>query len=327
MNLKQLTTFVRIVEKGSFAAAAEALHTTQSTVSARVKELEHYFGVELFDRSSHRAQLTAKGRELFGMSRHVVGELEQLRDRIADKQALTGTLRLGVVGVVAGTWLPALVGELRERHPALELRVEVALSRTLLQKLRGAFLDIAIVAGRVDEDDMRAELVGEEPFAWMASPSLGAPVSPVSPSDIARFPIIAFPPESYHHAVVKAWFKSGGVRFQPSITCNSMEVISRLVADGMGVGLLPSEYYGNELSLGRLQILGAKPPMPGAEFTLVSFAERETAFASAVSVAVRAVTRLRRGPVNPPGDQDVPRRPATVPDPGPGRTVRRRSHR
>src|SRR5690606_28537669 len=98
MNLKQLTTFVRIVEKGSFAAAAEALHTTQSTVSARVKELEHYFGVELFDRSSHRAQLTAKGRELFGMSRHVVGELEQLRDRIADKQALTGTLRLGVVG-------------------------------------------------------------------------------------------------------------------------------------------------------------------------------------------------------------------------------------
>jgi DNA-binding transcriptional LysR family regulator len=325
MNLKQLTTFVRIVEKGSFAAAAEALHTTQSTVSARVKDLEHYFGVELFDRSSHRAQLTAKGRELFGMSRHVVGALEQLRDRIADKHALTGTLRLGVVGVVAGTWLPALVGELRARHPALELDVEVALSRALLQKLRGAFLDIAIIAGRVEEDDLRAELVGEESFAWMASPSLGAPDSPVSPSDLARFPIIAFPPESYHHAVVKAGFKAGGVRFQPSITCNSMEVISRLVAEGLGVALLPSDYYGNELSLGRLQILDAQPPMLGADFTLVSFAERQTAFASAVSDAVRAVKRLRRDQGDQLTKQAAPRRLATARDRAPGQSDRRRS--
>jgi DNA-binding transcriptional LysR family regulator len=294
MNLKQLETFVQIVEKGSFAAAADALHTTQSTVSARVKDLEHYFGVELFDRSSHRAQLTAKGRELFDMSRQVVGALEQLRDRIANKQALTGTLRLGVVGVVAGTWLPALVGELRARHPALELDVDVALSRVLLQKLRSASLDIAIIAGRVEDDDMRVELVGEERFAWMASPSLGAPASAVSPADIARFPVIAFPPESHHHAGVKAWFKAGGVRFQPSITCNSMEVIAKLVAQSLGVGLLPSKYYGAELSNGRLEILDAQPPMAGAEFTLVSFAERQTAFVSAVTDAVRAVTRPRR---------------------------------
>jgi DNA-binding transcriptional LysR family regulator len=327
MNLKQLTTFVRIVEKGSFAAAAEALHTTQSTVSARVKDLEHYLGVALFDRSAHRAQLTAKGRELFDMSRHVVGALEQLRDRIGDKQALTGTLRLGVVGVVAGTWLPALVKELRARHPALELDLEVALSRALLQKLRDALLDIAIIAGRVDDDDMRAEPVGEEPFAWMASPSLGAPPAPVSPSDIARFPIIAFPSESYHHAVVKAWFKEGGVRFQPSITCNSMAVIARLVAEGIGVGLLPSDYYGKELTVGRLQILEAQPPMPGAEFTLVSLAERQTAFVSAVSDAVRSVTRQRLDRSDALRQESVVRRSAAARGPAPAPTGRRRSRR
>src|SRR5688500_11898957 len=98
MNLKQLETFVQIVEQGSFAAAADAMHTTQSTVSARVKDLEHYFGVNLFDRSSHRAKLTPKGRELYAMSRQVVGALEKLRERISDRSSLTGTLRLGVVG-------------------------------------------------------------------------------------------------------------------------------------------------------------------------------------------------------------------------------------
>jgi DNA-binding transcriptional LysR family regulator len=296
MNLKQLETFVQIVEKGSFAAAADALHTTQSTVSARVKDLEHYFGVELFDRSTHRAQLTAKGRELFAMSSQVVGALEQLRERISDQSSLTGTLRLGVVGVVAGTWLPALLRVLRARHPALQLELDVGLSKSLVQKLRGSDLDVAIIAGRLDDDDLRCESVGEERFTWMASPSLAASAgqAPLTPARIAALPVISFPPESVHHAVTRAWFRAGGVRFQPAITCNSMEVIARLVTQGQGVGLLPCDYYEAEVSLGKLEVLQVEPAMPGVEFTLLSFAQKPTAFVSAVTEAVKAVRRQRR---------------------------------
>jgi DNA-binding transcriptional LysR family regulator len=294
MNIKQLETFVQVVEKGSFAAAAEALHTTQSTVSARVKDLEHYFGVELFDRSAHRAQLTAKGRELFDMSRQVVGALEQLRERIGDRHSLTGTLRLGVVGVIAGTWLPALVRELRVQYPSLKLTIEVALSKVLAHKVRGGELDAAIVAGRSDDDELRTELLGEVRFAWMASPSLEVAADVLQPRDIAGYPVIAFSQDSHHHAVTKAWFKAGGVRFQPAITCNGMEVIARLVAQGLGVGLLPVDYYGAELSLGKLQALQVEPPIAAAEFSLLSPAEQQTAFASAVSAAVQAVLRAGR---------------------------------
>lgn len=293
MNLKQLETFVQIVEQGSFAAAAAALHTTQSTVSARVKDLEHYFGVALFDRSAHRAQLTAKGRELLAMTRELMGGLEQLRDRIGDRRSLTGTLRLGVVGVVAGTWLPALVKELRARHPALELQLEVALSKVLAEKLRSGQLDVAIIAGRVDHDMLRSEVVGEEHFAWMASPAVRAAALALSPADIAALPVIAFPPESHHHAVMKAWFKAGGARLHPAITCNSMEVIARLVAQGLGVGLLPVDYYGAEIALGKLEILPTRPRIAAAEFTLLSFEERQTAFVSAVNDAVKSVRRPR----------------------------------
>lgn len=298
MNLKQLETFVQIVEKGSFGAAADALHTTQSTVSARVKDLEHYFGVELFDRSAHRAQLTPKGRELFAMSSQVVAALEHLRERISDGSSLTGTLRLGVVGVVAGTWLPALLRVLRERHPALQLEVDVSLSKSLVQKLRGADLDVAIIAGRLDDDELRCESVGEERFAWMASPSLraGAGAGKLTPAGIAAFPVIAFPPESVHHAATRAWFKAGGVRVQAAITCNSMEVIARLVTEGQGVGLLPRDYYGAEVSLGKLEVLEVEPAMPGVEFTLLSFAQRPTAFVSAVTEAVQAVRHQRFAP-------------------------------
>jgi DNA-binding transcriptional LysR family regulator len=292
MNLKQLETFVQIVEQGSFAAAADALHTTQSTVSARVKDLEHYFGVELFDRSAHRAQLTPKGRELYAMSRQVVVAVEQLRERISDRSSLTGILRLGVVGVVAGTWLPALLRELRARHPGLRLDVDVALSKSLVQKLRGSHLDLAIVAGRPADDELGCESVGEERFAWMASPSLGVTGARLTPRDIASHPVISFPAESVHHAGTRAWFKAGGAAFQPVITCNSMEAIARLVARGEGVGLLPCDYFWAEVSLGKLEVLQVEPAMPGVEFTLVNFPQRPTAFVSAVTDAVKAVRRL-----------------------------------
>jgi DNA-binding transcriptional LysR family regulator len=64
MNRKQLETFETIVRLGSFAAAAAKLNATQSTVSARIQELEESLGVQLFDRAQRKANLTTKGREL-----------------------------------------------------------------------------------------------------------------------------------------------------------------------------------------------------------------------------------------------------------------------
>jgi DNA-binding transcriptional LysR family regulator len=292
MNLKHLETFVRTVEKGSFAAAAESLHTTQSTVSARVKDLEHYFGVALFDRSAHRARLTAKGRELFDMAHQVVALLGQLRERVGDRGALTGTLRLGVVGVVAHTWLPALIAELRARHPALDLAVDVALTKVLVQRLRAAHLDVAIVAGRIVDEQLHSDPVGEDRFAWMASPALRVPREPFGPAELAHWPIVSFPAESHHHPVITAWFKSAGVRFRPAVTCNSMDVLARLVIERQGIGLLPAGHFSPEIAAGRLEVLDARPEIPAVEFTLVSASGPDAGFAAVVKDAVRVARRL-----------------------------------
>lgn len=290
MNLKHLETFIHVVGKGSFAAAAEALHTTQSTVSARVKDLEHYLGVALFDRSAHRASLTEKGRELLVMSQEITGALHRMRERISDQSAITGTLRLGVVGVVAGTWLPSLVRQLRMRHPSLKLQLEVDLSKILVRKLRsGAQLDAVVIAGRWQDEELRCEVVGTEKFAWMASPLLGLSERVLSPVELAAHPVVGFSAESFHHAVMKAWFSAGGVQYQPTIICNSMEVIARLVAQGQGVGLLPCDYYGSEVALGKLKVLQTEPEIPDVDFTLLSIAKAPSVMVNAVANAVKDV--------------------------------------
>lgn len=105
MNIKQIETFVRIVELGSFQAAADALFTSTSTISARIKELERYLGVELFDRSFHRAQLTSGGHDLFERARQLVEFTETLARQVRHPDAASGLVRLGAVGVIANTWL------------------------------------------------------------------------------------------------------------------------------------------------------------------------------------------------------------------------------
>lgn len=292
MNIKQIETFVRIVETGSFGAAADALHASQSTVSARIKDLERSLGVELFDRQFHRAQLTEKGRELFELAQQLVAFTVSLTQRIGDPSALGGTLRLGVVGLVANTWLPALVAALREARPRLALQIEVGLTRVLMEQLKEARIDMAIVAGPLAEAGLHAEPLGFDDFVWMAGPALATPATPLGPADIARWPVLALPEDSHHHPVVKQWFRAAGVNMKPAVSCNNMNVLARLTAQGQGVSLLPRRAYAAEIAAGRLVVLDTRPAMARVGFALVYRAERVPALAEVVAQTARAVSDL-----------------------------------
>lgn len=289
VNLKQLETFLQIVEAGSFAAAATVLHTTQSTVSARIKDLEHHLGVDLFDRSAHRAKLTPKGRELLDLSRQLITLMDSVRERIGTGAALAGTVRLGAVGLVAGTWLPKVVMTMQDRHPQVNMRLEVALTQLLLDRTREGHLDLAIVAGPVEDEALDIEVLAEAEFAWMASPLLQVPGHVLGPSELGAWPLLSFPQESYHVPVIKRWFREAGATFKPSVICNSMEVIARLVAQGRGIGLLPREQMEPEIAAGRLQLLRTAPVLPGMELALIRPARRHAALASATFECIREV--------------------------------------
>ena len=87
MNRKQLETFETIVRLGSFAAAAAKLNATQSTVSARIQELEESLCVQLFDRAQRKANLTTKGRELVSYAQTAIDLFSKIQHRVGNPQA------------------------------------------------------------------------------------------------------------------------------------------------------------------------------------------------------------------------------------------------
>src|SRR5919198_245380 len=98
MELRHLATFVAVAEEGSFTRAAGRLHVVQSAVSAAVRALERELGVTLFDRSTHRVELTDAGRALLPEARRTLAAAAAARDAVDQlRGGLRGTVRLGMM--------------------------------------------------------------------------------------------------------------------------------------------------------------------------------------------------------------------------------------
>ena len=266
MNIKQLESLVSIVENGGFAAAAERLHTTQSAVSARIKELEKYLGIALFDRSSHRARLTAKGEELLPYARQLVQLAQQATQRVSDPNSLSGILRIGAVGLIARRQLPRLIMEVRQRYPNVELRVEIDLAGTVLEKFQDGEIDLALTTAPVKEPNVDVLPIGHDHFVWLTGPSRNVGNRVLGPRDLEQWSVLGYPAESHHFPIINAWFTDNDAVYAPVVSCNNMDVLANLTEWGVGVALLPKKYYADVISEGRLRVLNTYPKISPVEF-------------------------------------------------------------
>ena len=98
VELRQLATFVAVAEEGSFTRASDRLHVVQSAVSAGVRNLERELGAPLFDRSTHKVQLTDAGRALLPEARATLAAATAARDAVdAVRGGVRGTVVLGTM--------------------------------------------------------------------------------------------------------------------------------------------------------------------------------------------------------------------------------------
>jgi DNA-binding transcriptional LysR family regulator len=266
MHVKQLETFLRIVETGSFAGAAQAMHTTQSTISARMRELESGLGVALFDRTGHRSTLTPRGRALLGRARDMVGMAAAIAREIGDTRAAAGVIRMGVAGLVAMTWLPRFMAAVRQRFPGILVELDVALTTPLVEKLDGGELDLALVNGPVRRAGLECVALGYDEFVWMAPASLPVPRRALTPAELAQWPILGLSEASHHYPVVEEWFHAGRAAYQPVVSCSNVRVLADLTLAGLGVSLLPRRSCQEALDAGQLRIIATRPRLAPVAF-------------------------------------------------------------
>lgn len=165
MDIDQARTFLAVLETGSFMAAADRVHVTQSTVSMRIKTLEEQIGRPLFQRARSGATLTGAGIQFEKYARTIVRAWQQARHEVALPDDLSATLTIGgefsLWDSLLFKWFPWI----RNAVPSMAIRAEAATLDILMRRLGDGLVDIALTytpqnrAGLTVEELFTDELV------------------------------------------------------------------------------------------------------------------------------------------------------------------------
>ena len=124
MTVRHLKIFLEVYRNGSITRASERLHMTQPAVTRAIQELEHYYGVRLFDRINRRLLVTEAGKQLYAQALHLVDLFEHMETSLRNWDAL-GVLRIGSSIALGTHVLPDLILRFRADHPALRTQVTI----------------------------------------------------------------------------------------------------------------------------------------------------------------------------------------------------------
>ncbi|MCI0429671.1 MAG: LysR family transcriptional regulator [Rhodospirillales bacterium] len=175
MDTELARTFLTVVVAGNFISAAEHLHVTQSTVSARIRALEDQLGCTLFVRNKAGTTLTPAGRQFQKHAGTLVRTVEQARHDVGVprgfRAALTIGGRFGLWEQLLLKWLPLM----REMAPDVSLRAEIGMEAELMQGLVEGRLDIGVMYTPQSRPGLKVEQLLEERLVLVSTDAGRAP--------------------------------------------------------------------------------------------------------------------------------------------------------
>lgn len=271
LTLSQIETFYWIARLGSFHAAARQLNVTQPSVSGRIRELELELGTPLFDRSGGRSRLTEAGRAIQNQAEQMLTLAREIHDE-AGSGNLRGLLRLGVVETVAHLALPGLIAALKVRWPELRVELAVDVGAVLMRQLEDRQLDVVISNDSTTMEGAVSLALGQVDLAWVGPVGHRLAGQVLTPADLRNEAIFTQPQQSTIGRTIRAWFDAGRETPKSLSVCNSLSVISELVAAGLGFAVITPALLGPELAR-RVARFEAEPPIEARTLSVAALRE------------------------------------------------------
>ncbi|MBB3648626.1 DNA-binding transcriptional LysR family regulator [Rhizobium sp. BK619] len=246
-----LRTFQRVVETGSFSAAAHDLDVTQPAVSRQVAALEGHFNTRLLHRTTSGLSLTAEGERMLPMALRILEAVEELGDATgSDGVMASGKVRLSVPAPL-GLYLSEQLGDLLAAHPKLSVEL---LFREQSSDMIEERLDLEVRLGSVANSSLVCRRIGWTTAFLVAAPAyLARKAPPPTPKDIKDHECLC-----YNRAGDAAtWSFSNGsedisVRISPRLTACSAVAIHRAALAGAGLAVLSHIIAVPDIAAGRL---------------------------------------------------------------------------
>jgi len=276
LTLEAIQVLDAVNRKGSFAAAAEEMHRVPSAITYSVQQLESGLGVEVFDRSGHRAVLTEAGRELLNEGRHLLRAASELECRV--RQVAKGwevELRIAVDTIIGMEKLYGIVAEFYEQETGTRLRFAHEVLAGTWDALASGRADLAIGASGDPPSGggYSTRRLGHAQMSFVAAPfhPICREPEPIADSVIQRHRAVSIADSSRLLPPRTIGLVSG----QDTLTVPSVEAKAAAHIAGLGVGFLPQWIAEREAQAGHLRILEVAGVRPESDLLLAWRANRE----------------------------------------------------
>ena len=241
MDLRQLEIIRAIADSGSFTAAGEKLHVSQSAISRQILLLEEELGEPVFHRIGRRIRITPAGESLLQLSHRVFQDLTETVAGISDKrESLKGTMRL-VGGMTVCLYVfPSLLAEVRRVHPHLDLKITVGSAERSIAMLRSGAGDLGLLTLPIDTADLVSVPVLEEELLLITYPSHPlAKKKTITPADLDGQDFVLFETGSATRRLFESFFASERIDAKIIMETENVEIIKAMVRNGLGISIIP----------------------------------------------------------------------------------------
>lgn len=237
MDVRFLRSLVAVIETGSIAAAARRENRSAAAISQRVKALERTLGCTLLMRTAHAAWPSDQCLLLLPRIQAVIEQARQLQEHLSQDE-LSGEIKIGAISTALTGILPGLIERLTVSAPKLRLKITPGDSRSLYEKLLNQELDAAILVRPPFQPPkaLSMTLLRAEPLILIAPAEWGAQSLAAL---LRECPFIRYDARSWGGQIAQRFLDEQS--FEPEVLCelDALETILMLVAQGMGVSLVP----------------------------------------------------------------------------------------
>ncbi|MGD9512081.1 MAG: LysR substrate-binding domain-containing protein [Geminicoccaceae bacterium] len=263
-TLRQLRYLAALARHRHFGRAAEECAVSQPALSVQIQELEAGLRTALVERGRGHISLTAEGEEVARRAARILAEVADLEDYARHgTRLLAGPLHLGVIPSIAPYLLPAALPVLQERHPSLELRLRESQTAAVVGELQRGLLDVLVLALPVEQPELETFHLFDDRFVLAVPAAHPLANQPGCTRRLLSEERLLLLEEghclrdqtlSYCRAVDRDAVASFGA--------SSLSTIIQMVANGLGITVLPEISLPFEVHDPRIALLRFPAPEP-----------------------------------------------------------------
>lgn len=236
-----ISTFIRVVENGSIAAAARAKGSSPAAVSQSLARLEAHLGVRLLSRTTRSMTLTENGKRYFEKVRHIPVDIELASQAAANETKPQGPLCIATTAAFGRYVLAPLMPAFKASFPDIDIEL-ISTDRNVDHRLEGVDVSIRIAAQL--NDQLIAKKIASLPFIFCAAPAyLDRAGTPLTPAELSHHDCVVFRYPTDRRFLPWAFLVNGqpvNAKLNPGFISDDIDIIAKIAIAGGGIARLAS---------------------------------------------------------------------------------------